>query len=72
MRRKPPVLTCTAILGTRVFPKQTPITVIFRITVLVLVIKAAHSNCLLIERTVSFLERWRWVWARKRLFSETA
>lgn len=59
--------------GNKGIPKtQTPITVIFRITVVVLVIKAAHRSCLLIKRTVSFLERWRRAWARKRLFSETA
>lgn len=47
-RRKPLELACTVILGTRVFNIQTPITVIFRITVVVLVMKAAQRSCLLI------------------------
>lgn len=46
--------------GNKGIPKtQTPITVIFRITVVVLVMKAAQSSGLLIQKTVT-LALWTW------------
>lgn len=39
-------------------------------TAAALVVKAAPGRCMLVWGTVSFLERQRWAWARKRLLAE--